>query len=120
MVTSGGSADGAAASTSTSADVRYQAASPDEVALVGGAADLGIALLHRGPSTVTIREEGGGGREGGASTSTPHLPSFVDATYDVLAVLEFTSARRRQSVVVRRQGGGGDVDLFCKVRGEGA
>ena len=62
------------------------------------------------------RRWGGGGGDS-ATTSTPHdLPHFVDATYDVLAVLEFTSARRSQSVVVRRQGGGGDVELFCKVR----
>ena len=75
--------------------IRYQAASPDEAALVSAARDAGFALLARPPGAITLLEPAS------QEPSTPPIP----VTYDVLAVLEFSAARRRQSVLVRRRRG---------------
>ncbi|XP_068012406.1 phospholipid-transporting ATPase IK isoform X2 [Melanerpes formicivorus] len=61
----------------------YQAASPDEEALVLAARDLGYVFLARTQDTITISELG------------------VKRTYKVLAMLDFSSDRRRMSVLVR-------------------
>ena len=117
--------------TAKRVSVTYQAASPDEVALVSGAAQLGFPLLRRTPTGVVVGEPAalrfGGGGAGSSyssysSSSTPSYPSptsppaTVERAYDVLAVLEFSSARRRQSVVVRPSGAppGADCELICK------
>ncbi|KAL0477513.1 phospholipid-transporting ATPase [Acrasis kona] len=63
----------------------YQAASPDEGALVRAAADLGFVFKHRTPTSCTIEADG------------------VSETYEVLNVLEFNSTRKRMSVIVRTQ-----------------
>ena len=78
--------------------VRYQAASPDEAALVSAARDAGFALLARPPGAITLLEPItllDLGESGGAAS--------IPVTYDVLAVLEFSAARRRQSVLLRRR-----------------
>lgn len=62
----------------------YQASSPDEGCLVKAARSLGIEMVHRTESTVTIAEAGGK-RE----------------TWQLLTVIEFSSARKRMSVIVR-------------------
>lgn len=59
----------------------YQAASPDEGALVGAARELGWVFLSRTRDSVVISELG------------------VTRQYQLLAVLEFTSKRRRMSVL---------------------
>lgn len=59
----------------------YQAASPDEEALVGAARELGWVFLSRTRDTVTVSELG------------------VARRYQLLALLEFTSQRRRMSVL---------------------
>ena len=66
-----------------------QASSPDEEALVQGAAYLGYTLASRTTETVVLERArgGGGGSDGGGGG-----PSEV--AYDVLAVLEFNSDRR--------------------------
>ncbi|XP_054031430.1 phospholipid-transporting ATPase IK [Dryobates pubescens] len=61
----------------------YQAASPDEEALVLAARDLGYVFLARTQDTITISELG------------------LKRTYKVLAMLDFSSERRRMSVLVR-------------------
>ncbi|NXA43175.1 AT8B3 ATPase, partial [Eudromia elegans] len=61
----------------------YQAASPDEEALVSAARSLGYVFLARTQDTVTISELG------------------VKRTYQVLAMLDFNSDRKRMSVLVR-------------------
>jgi magnesium-transporting ATPase (P-type) len=63
--------------------ISYQAASPDEGALVKAAANLGLRLLERTPSSVTIDADG------------------EQETYEILNVLEFNSTRKRMSVIVR-------------------
>ncbi|XP_048517503.1 probable phospholipid-transporting ATPase IA isoform X3 [Dendroctonus ponderosae] len=72
----------------------YHAASPDERALVYGAAKFGYVFKSRTPDYVDITALGQIER------------------YEVLTVLEFTSARKRMSVIVRDPQG--KIKLFCK------
>ncbi|XP_061378672.1 probable phospholipid-transporting ATPase IA isoform X1 [Danaus plexippus] len=74
--------------------INYHAASPDERALVCGAASWGWEFTTRTPHAVTVRERG------------------ESRTYAVLNVLAFTSARKRMSVVVRTPTG--EIKLYCK------
>lgn len=62
------------------------ASSPDEAALVSAAQHFGFEFVDRHHDTVTVRNTKQGDRL---------------LNYDVLDVLEFTSARRRMSVIVR-------------------
>ncbi|XP_028300219.1 phospholipid-transporting ATPase IC isoform X2 [Gouania willdenowi] len=72
----------------------YQAASPDEEALVCAARELGLVFLSRTRDFIVVSELG------------------IKRQYELLAVLDFTSKRRRMSVLVREPEGG--VKLFCK------
>uniref|UniRef100_A0A3B5AUM1 Phospholipid-transporting ATPase n=1 Tax=Stegastes partitus TaxID=144197 RepID=A0A3B5AUM1_9TELE len=72
----------------------YQAASPDEEALVGAARELGWAFLSRTRDFLVVSELG------------------VTRQYQLLALLDFTSKRRRMSVLVREPEGG--LKLYCK------
>ena len=77
----------------------YRASSPDEEALVKGAATLGVALVHRAGDEVVL--EVGGVRE----------------AYTQLGVLAFDSDRKRMSVLVQRVVNGqavGSPRLYCK------
>ncbi|NXG44002.1 AT8B3 ATPase, partial [Psilopogon haemacephalus] len=86
----------------------YQAASPDEGALVLAARDLGYVFLARTQDSITISELG------------------VKRTYKVLAMLDFNSDRRRMSVLVRDPQGtirlytkGADTVILERLRGRG-
>ncbi|KAF4798477.1 phospholipid-transporting ATPase IK [Turdus rufiventris] len=72
----------------------YQAASPDEEALVLAARNLGYVFLARTQDTITIRELG------------------RTRTYEVLAMLDFNSDRKRMSVLVRDPQG--TIRLYTK------
>ncbi|XP_009579395.1 PREDICTED: phospholipid-transporting ATPase IK, partial [Fulmarus glacialis] len=72
----------------------YQAASPDEEALVLAARNLGYVFLARTQDTVTISELG------------------KKRTYKVLAMLDFNSDRKRMSVLVRDPQG--TIRLYTK------
>ncbi|NXR22559.1 AT8B1 ATPase, partial [Cinclus mexicanus] len=74
--------------------LNYQAASPDEGALVMAARNFGYVFLSRTQNTITISEMG------------------VERTYDVLAILDFNSDRKRMSVIVRESSG--NIRLYCK------
>ncbi|KAK4502195.1 hypothetical protein PRZ48_005620 [Zasmidium cellare] len=63
--------------------IKYQAASPDEGALVEGAVQLGYKFVARKPKQVTIEV---GGQE---------------YSYELLAVCEFNSTRKRMSCIYR-------------------
>jgi phospholipid-transporting ATPase len=63
--------------------IKYQAASPDEGALVDGAASLGYRFTNRRPRSV-IFEAGG-----------------QELEYELLAVCEFNSTRKRMSTIFR-------------------
>ncbi|NWR44199.1 AT8B3 ATPase, partial [Regulus satrapa] len=86
----------------------YQAASPDEEALVLAARSLGYVFLARTQDTITIRELG------------------RTRTYEVLAMLDFNSDRKRMSVLVRDPQGtirlytkGADTVILERLRGRG-
>ncbi|XP_051666757.1 phospholipid-transporting ATPase IK [Manacus candei] len=72
----------------------YQAASPDEEALVLAARSLGYVFLARTQDTITISELG------------------RTRTYQVLAMLDFNSDRKRMSVLVRDPQG--SIRLYTK------
>jgi phospholipid-translocating ATPase len=82
-------------------EIRYQAASPDELALVMAAQDMGYLFLDRQSSTVTIKIFWKG------ESAEPALE-----TYEILHVIEFTSNRKRMSVIVREPDGG--ICVHCK------
>ena len=63
---------------SNSEEVEYNASSPDEKALVEGAAYFGFKFIDRHPNTVEVKISGQGIEE-----------------YEVLDTIEFTSARKR-------------------------
>ncbi|KAH8777536.1 hypothetical protein F5883DRAFT_543640 [Diaporthe sp. PMI_573] len=77
----------------------FQASSPDELALVRGARDLGFVVTHRSSQSVTVQIP----HQDGGSSST---------TYEILDLIEFTSKRKRMSVVVRCPDG--RLWLICK------
>ena len=62
----------------------YQAASPDEVALLQFANSIGLQLLERSQSVVRLR-----------------LPTGAVATFDILVEFPFTPAAKRMGIVVR-------------------
>ncbi|XP_042334728.1 phospholipid-transporting ATPase IK, partial [Sceloporus undulatus] len=72
----------------------YQAASPDEEALVSAARDLGYVFVSRTQDTITIQELG------------------IERTYKVLAILDFNSVRKRMSILV--QDPAGCIRLYTK------
>ncbi|XP_069487840.1 phospholipid-transporting ATPase IA isoform X2 [Ambystoma mexicanum] len=72
----------------------YQAASPDEGALVRAAKQLRFVFTGRTPDSVIIESLG------------------QQERYELLNVLEFTSNRKRMSVIVRN--GAGKLRLYCK------
>jgi len=77
-------------------DGTFRAESPDELALVNGAAKLECSLLERGTSQMTISMEG------------------TKKTFDVLGVNAFNSDRKRMSLLVR------DVEsneYYCMCKG---
>ncbi len=75
-------------------EIKYQAASPDEGALVEGAVMLGYQFTARRPRSVMITVEG------------------KDYEYELLAVLEFNSTRKRMSTIFRCPDG--KVRCYCK------
>ncbi|VDK38604.1 unnamed protein product [Taenia asiatica] len=76
-------------------DIRYQATSPDERALVMAAKAVGYVFCEREPDSVTIRMKG------------------EDIQFKLLQVIEFTSERKRMSVIVEDT----DGKLFLMVKG---
>ncbi|XP_008293336.1 probable phospholipid-transporting ATPase IA isoform X5 [Stegastes partitus] len=74
--------------------ITYQAASPDEGALVRAARNLGFVFSGRTPDTVIVEILG------------------TEEKYELLHVLEFTSVRKRMSVIMRTPSG--KIRLYCK------
>ncbi|KFK43333.1 hypothetical protein AALP_AA1G111300 [Arabis alpina] len=79
----------------------YQAASPDEAALVTAAKNFGFFFYRRTPTMVYVRE-----------SHTEQMGKIQDVSYEILNVLEFNSTRKRQSVVCRFANG--RLVLYCK------
>lgn len=75
-------------------EIRYQAASPDEGALVEGAVILGYKFVARKPRSVIIQVDG------------------QEYEYELLAVCEFNSTRKRMSTIFRCPDG--KIRIYCK------
>ncbi|KAF2222598.1 putative phospholipid-transporting ATPase [Elsinoe ampelina] len=74
--------------------IKYQAASPDEGALVEGAVMLGYKFTARKPRMVMLEANG------------------VEEQYELLAVCEFNSTRKRMSTIYRCPDG--KIRCYCK------
>lgn len=74
--------------------IKYQAASPDEGALVDGAVVLGYKFIARKPRSVIIQARG------------------QEQEFELLAVCEFNSTRKRMSTIFRCPDG--KIRLYCK------
>ncbi|KAI1078753.1 phospholipid-translocating P-type ATPase [Whalleya microplaca] len=85
--------------TKENGEVAFQAASPDEIALVQAAQDLGYLLIDRPTNSIKLQLEDSGGES-------------VTETYEVLDVIEFSSKRKRMSIVIRMPDG--RICVFCK------
>ncbi|KAK1425808.1 hypothetical protein QVD17_21169 [Tagetes erecta] len=81
--------------------LKYQAASPDEAALVTAAKNFGFFFYRRTPTMVYVRE-----------SHVEKMGKVQDVSYEILNVLEFNSTRKRQSVVCRYKDG--RLVLYCK------
>ncbi len=80
--------------------IDFQAASPDELALVRAAREMGFLMRSRNHETVVLE------------LSSPPSISITTETYDVLNVIEFSSDRKRMSVIVRFPDG--RICVICK------
>ncbi|KAK7206944.1 hypothetical protein BZA70DRAFT_266337 [Myxozyma melibiosi] len=82
-------------------EICYQASSPDELALVRAARDLGFIVVDRQFKTVTVRTYPEGSDN-----------DCKTETFEILQTVEFSSTRKRMSIVLRFPDG--RVCLFCK------
>ncbi|KAI1173445.1 phospholipid-translocating P-type ATPase [Nemania sp. FL0916] len=80
-------------------EITFQAASPDEVALVQAAQDMGYLLIDRPARSIKLRVTNQSGEK-------------VVQIYEVLKVIEFSSSRKRMSIVVRMPDG--RICVICK------
>ncbi|KAK2749706.1 phospholipid-transporting atpase [Colletotrichum kahawae] len=77
----------------------FQASSPDELALVRGARDMGFIVTERSSQSVAVQ--------------MPHADgSSSETVFEILDVIEFSSKRKRMSIVVRCPDG--RLWLICK------
>lgn len=81
--------------------IDFQASSPDELALVRAAQELGFLVINRDVNTITLK----------LMLSGPD-GAAVEEIYEVLDVIEFSSKRKRMSIVVRFPDN--RICLFCK------
>ncbi|KAK4090461.1 putative P-type ATPase [Purpureocillium lilacinum] len=80
-------------------ELAFQAASPDELALVEAARDLGFLLIDRPAQSIKLQMRDVDG-------------SLHVETYQVLDVVEFSSKRKRMSIVIRMPDR--RICVFCK------
>ncbi|PHH67989.1 hypothetical protein CDD82_930 [Ophiocordyceps australis] len=85
--------------TTASGDISFQAASPDELALVEAARDMGMLLVDRPAQAIVLQIRDAHGHE-------------TVERFEVLDVIEFSSKRKRMSVIVRMPDG--CICVLCK------
>lgn len=78
--------------TDEEGNIKFQAASPDELALVEAARDLGYLLVDRAAQSMKIQSKDLNGHK-------------ITETYQIESVIEFSSKRKRMSIVVRMPNG---------------
>jgi phospholipid-translocating ATPase len=81
-------------------EISFQASSPDELALVEAARDLGYIVIDRITQSITLL------------TYPSGSDLVVWETYEVLDVIEFSNKRKRMSIIVRFPNG--KICIFCK------
>lgn len=81
-------------------NMEYEAASPDELALVEAARDLGYEMVDRPANSIKLKYP------------DPVTGENVVESFEVLDVIEFSSKRKRMSIVIRMPDG--RVCVFCK------
>ncbi|KAF2126357.1 phospholipid-translocating P-type ATPase [Dothidotthia symphoricarpi CBS 119687] len=79
----------------------FMASSPDELALVQAAQDMGFLLINRDVHTITLKI---------MPASSQSEPYFE--TYEILDVIEFSSKRKRMSIILRFPDG--RICVICK------
>ncbi|RKF61006.1 putative phospholipid-transporting ATPase DNF3 [Erysiphe neolycopersici] len=82
-------------------EIEFQSASPDELALVKAAQELGWLIIDRTARSITLTYPG----ELESSTQ-------VTEVYEILDVIEFSSKRKRMSIILRFPDG--NLCIFCK------
>ncbi|KAI9763285.1 MAG: hypothetical protein M1840_000767 [Geoglossum simile] len=87
--------------TKENGEIDFQAASPDEIALVRAALEMGYIMVDRQAGTITLKTFPVG----------PDAEPTIDL-YEVLNVVEFSSQRRRMSIIVRFPNS--RICIFCK------
>ncbi|KAK3945765.1 putative phospholipid-transporting ATPase DNF3 [Diplogelasinospora grovesii] len=78
--------------TKDDGEVKFQAASPDELALVEAAKDLGYLLIDRPAQSIKLQFRDYDG-------------SVITESYEILDVIEFSSKRKRMSIMIRMPDG---------------
>ena len=68
-------------------EIEYQASSPDELALVKAAQELGYTVVQRSSQQITLKVRNG--------------DSEAIRVYEILDVIEFSSKRKRMSIILR-------------------
>jgi phospholipid-translocating ATPase len=81
--------------------INFQAASPDELALVKAAQECGYLVIDRAARSITLTTPG-----------PSDLADAITETYEVLDVIEFSSKRKRMSIIVRFPHG--KICILCK------
>jgi phospholipid-translocating ATPase len=82
-------------------NITYQAASPDELALVRAAQELGYITIDRQINKISIK----------TFPSGPMGEPLIE-DYEILEVIEFSSKRKRMSIIIRMPNG--KFCVFCK------
>ncbi|UPL01140.1 hypothetical protein LCI18_012074 [Fusarium solani-melongenae] len=82
-----------------SGEIDFQASSPDELALVRAAQEMGYSVVNRSPESTTIH-------------ITDTLGNIERLEFQILDVVEFSSKRKRMSIIVRCPDG--TLWLICK------
>ncbi|KAK5144168.1 drs2 neo1 protein [Rachicladosporium monterosium] len=85
--------------TTKDGTINFQASSPDELALLEAAQDLGYLMISRSSHSITLLRSGADGQQS-------------RELYEVLDVIEFSSQRKRMSIIVRCPDG--RIWLLCK------
>jgi phospholipid-translocating ATPase len=80
-------------------ETHFMASSPDELALVQAAQDLGFLLINRDVHTITLKIPGPDGQ-------------YTSEVYEILDVIEFSSKRKRMSIILRFPDG--RICIICK------
>lgn len=83
----------------TDGKIEFQASSPDELALVRAAQEMGYLVAQRTARQVTVEMTNANGQ-------------LERQTYEILDIIEFSSNRKRMSIVLRRPDG--RVTVICK------